>query len=402
MRADIVIVGAGIMGLTMALESKKKFPHLHVLILEKEIEVALHASGRNSGVLHAGFYYSADSLKAKFCREGNFYMKKFCEDESIRINSCGKLVVVKNEAELKVLEELYQRGIKNGVTLSLINEEEVSKINPLVRTYKKAIYSSTSAVVSPREVTLTLKKKLQDLGVEFKFNSEVEHLDIKNKTIKTLQENIHYKYLINCAGMYADKIAAYFGLGLEYVLVPFKGIYLGYDSEIPSKLNLNIYPVPNLLNPFLGVHYTIKSDGSIKIGPTAIPCLSRENYTFWGGIKLKEFLEISYYLGKMLLKNSENMRSLAFQEMLKYNKKIMQSLIQYMAPEVDVTRFTKVLPPGIRPQLITRKDLRFVQDFQFRETENSLHLLNAISPAFTCSFAISKYLVEKIEFKNEF
>ena len=379
---DYLIVGAGIIGLTIAYELLKRDNLLKIAIVEKELDVAKHASGRNSGVLHSGFYYSAESLKAKFTVEGNRKMKEFCKDNNIFVNPTQKLVVAKDENELEGIYELHRRAKVNGVETRIVDEDEVKEIDSNVKTYKKALFSPSTASVDPKEVCLALKEVLQKQGVEFYFNTLFEKSSLK------------YDYLINSAGLYADKIAKRFGLAKEYTMLPFKGIYLKYLDD-KSAIKTNIYPVPNLANPFLGVHYTITVDGDIKIGPTAIPAFWRENYEGLKNFVFSEFVEILYYATKLFVLNSFNFRDLALSEIKNYNRKVFIQKARDMVFSIG-SNF-KAIPPGIRAQLLNTRTNELIQDFVVEHTETSTHILNAVSPAFTCSFAFAKYVVDEID-----
>ena len=378
---DYLIVGAGIIGMTIAYELLERDFQLKIAIIDKEEDVAKHASGRNSGVLHAGFYYSADSLKAKFTVEGNRQMRQFCSKNNIFVNNTKKIVVVKDESELPGLYELQKRAETNGVDTKIIDESEVEKIDPNIKTYKKALYSPTTASVDPKEVCFKLRDVLRGKGVEFYFDTPFESCTIE------------YDYLINAAGAYADKIANKFGLAQNYMMLPFKGIYLKYMQD-KTAIKTNIYPVPNLNNPFLGVHYTVTVDGSIKIGPTAIPAFWRENYAGFEKFNLLEMVEILYYEAKLFIMNSFNFRSLAIDEMQNYNKK---TFIQKAKDMVyNIGNNFKPMPAGIRAQLLDKNTNELVQDFVLEHSRKSTHVLNAVSPAFTCSFAFAKYVVDQI------
>ncbi len=381
---DYLIVGAGIIGLTIAYELLTRDKLLRIAIVEKESNVAQHASGRNSGVLHSGFYYSSESLKAKFTVNGNKKMKEFCKDNNIFVNSTKKLVVAKDEKELEGIYELHRRAKVNGVETKIIDEDEVKKIDSNVKTYKKALFSPSTASVDPKEVCLRLKEVLQKQGVNFYFNTSFE------------KSNLKYDYLINSAGLYADKIAKKFGLAKEYTMLPFKGIYLKY-LEDKTAIKTNIYPVPNLANPFLGVHYTITVEGDIKIGPTAIPAFWRENYRGWNNFVFSEFIEVLYYASKLFILNSFNFRALALSEMQNYNRKIFIEKARDMV--FSIGNDFKAIPPGIRAQLLNTRTNELIQDFVVEHTDTSTHILNAVSPAFTCSFAFAQYVVDEI-YKN--
>ncbi len=387
---DYLIIGAGIMGLSVARSLKAKYPQARIIILDKEEDCAAHASGRNSGVLHAGFYYTADSLKAKFTVEGSRQMKAYCRTKNIAINECGKLVVAQNEAELNQLFELERRGKRNGSNVSIISESQAQELEPNVKTFQKALYSPDTASVDPKEVCNTLKNDLKNLDVDFSF--KCEYLSHQNNTITTTQGNFTATKIINCSGLYADKVAQAFGFGHRYTMMPFKGLYLKYTKN-KTDIKMNIYPVPNLKNPFLGVHYTKTVTGDIKIGPTAIPAFWRENYQGLSKFDFSEFRSTVGYQSRLFLTNSFKFRELAFEEIRKYNKKYFISLATAMVQKIDPAGFTTWTKPGIRAQLLDKTNLSLVQDFVVEADKNSIHILNAVSPAFTCAFPFADYIV---------
>ncbi len=316
---DYLIIGAGVIGLAIANELQQRHPEAKITVIEKEPDVAYHSSGRNSGVLHAGFYYTADSLKAKFTREGNAMMRKYCYDNNLRINECKKVVVTQNEEELKSLFELEKRGKVNGVDIKLITEEELALYEPNATTYQYALYSPTTATVDPVEVNQCMKQELLKNGVQILFNEPYCQC-LQENTIQTTNYTITANKIINAAGLYADKVAKDFGYSKNYTIIPFKGIYLKYKGS-DKPIQTNIYPVPNLKNPFLGVHYTITVDGTIKIGPTSIPAFWRENYKGWSNFKFGELMNILLWEARLFLLNSFGFRSLALEEIKKYNRK---------------------------------------------------------------------------------
>ena len=373
----VLIVGAGIIGMSLAWELREKNPSYEIIIIDKEPHEAFHASGKNSGILHAGFYYNTDSLKAKLTAEGNKLMKEFCYSHNIKVNETGKLVVAKNKEEVEILYELERRSKANQAGAYIITEEEAKKIDPNVKTYKYALYSPNTASVNPREVCRVLKNELEKKDVKFIFNMPFEKF------------NESYDFLINAAGLYADKIAHYFGVGLDYTMLPFKGLYLKYKGE--DKIKTQIYPVPNIKNPFLGVHFTLMADNTIKIGPTAIPAFWRENYTF-SRFNLEEFLEIISLEAKLFFKDKW-FRDLALEEIKYY---IPSNLINAAKKLVENLRGEfKVYPPGIRAQLLDKKNHKLIMDFLVEKNENQIHILNAVSPAFTASFAFSKFVLKE-------
>jgi len=314
-------------------------------------------------------------------------MKAFCKEAGIAVNPCEKVVVAKDADELKQLYELEQRARTNGVEARLISVEELKGIDPNVYTYQKALYSPTTASVNPKEVCLALKNVLISQGVEFFFNERFE----KKST------RFSYAYLINCAGLYADEIAHDFQAGMEYTILPFKGIYLKYMGD-KSTVKTNVYPVPNLNNPFLGVHFTKTYDGSIKIGPTAIPAFWRENYAGLSRLKMQELFSISYRIFKLFITNAFHFRHIALEEIKNYNRAIFIAKAKKMVKKTGGD--FQPLPSGIRAQLLNKKTSELVMDFLVEHKEGSTHVLNAVSPAFTCSFAFAEHVVDEIEKKR--
>ena len=352
MMYDYIIIGAGIIGLNIAKNLKERFKESKILVMEKENEVALHSSGRNSGVLHAGFYYSADSLKAKFTKEGNSALKDFCKSRNLKVNECKKVVVTQNESELEGLEELKRRGDINGVELIWLDEKELDTLYPNVKTHKKALLCPSTATVNPKEVTQEFAKVCKEIGIDIVLNCK--YISSNDNEIVTSQGTYHTKKLINCAGLYADNIARDFGFSKNFVIIPFKGIYLK-DKYNQSSLKTNIYPVPNLANPFLGVHFTLTVDDESKIGPTAIPAFWRENYKGLDNFSLKEFFQIIFYEAKLFLTNAFGFRELAFTEVKKYSFSHLKGLARKLTRNMDDDGFDSWSTPGIRAQLLNKK-----------------------------------------------
>lgn len=389
---DYLVVGAGIIGLSIAKSLKEKYPASSVGVIEKESTVAKHSSGRNSGVLHAGFYYTADSLKAKFTKEGNQALRNFCEENKLHINKCGKIVVAQTQKEIEGLEELKRRAEANKVELEWIEEDELEKFSLCAKTYKKALLSPTTSTVEPEQVCQTLLHHVEKMGVIVHFDTKYKYLAVDG-VISTSKGLFGYGKLINAAGLYADKVAKHFGFGEKYTIIPFKGIYLK-DTANSGNLKTNIYPVPNLKNPFLGVHYTYSVHKEAKIGPTAIPAFWRENYKSLENFDIKELYQIAYWEAKLFVKNAFGFRSLAIEEMKKYNKKYFLDLAKKLTKNMQHNGFTTWSKPGIRAQLLDKKTLELVQDFVVEGDRRSIHVLNAVSPAFTCSMPFADWVVE--------
>ncbi len=392
-RSDYLVIGAGIIGLAIARELRARHPASSIVILEKERDVAYHGSGRNSGVLHAGFYYTADSLKAKFTRDGNAAMKAFCRAKGLRLNENQKVVVAKNEDEVASIRELDRRGKVNGVDVRIIDEKELAEIDPNAKTTEIALFSPTTATVDPSEVTRALKDELVESGVTIHFD-EGYLRRVDDHTIETTRGRRHSaSRIVNAAGLYADHIARDFGFSEHYTIVPFKGIYLKYTKP-DRPIRTNIYPVPNLKNPFLGVHYTITVDGTIKIGPTSIPAFWRENYEGMDNFKAAELANVLGWESRLFLANAFGFRRLALEEMKKYRASHFVELATSMVHSIDASGFTEWSKPGIRAQLLDTRTLELVMDFVVQGDDVTTHVLNAVSPAFTCSFPFAQWVVD--------
>jgi L-2-hydroxyglutarate oxidase len=393
MTCDFLIVGAGIIGLSMAHNLRKRYPEASIVVIDKEEEVGMHASGRNSGVLHAGFYYTADSLKARFTREGNAAMRSFCHEHGLAINECGKLVVARNESERQTLHELLRRGEANGVEVRIVSEEEAREIEPNCHTYREALHSPATATVDPKAVLRKLREIVSAEGTRLMPGNPWMG-NLGNKHVLTRTHTITAGRIINCAGLYADRIAQAYGFAERYTILPFKGIYLKYSGS-PAPVHTNIYPVPKLENPFLGVHYTVTVDGAAKIGPTAIPAFWRENYRGLSRFRPDELTEILRYDAKLFATDSFGFRRLALEEFRKYSKKRLAALASEMVRQIESERFDSWSIPGIRAQLLDKKSLELVQDFIVEGDEKSLHILNAVSPAFTCALPFTEWVIEE-------
>jgi L-2-hydroxyglutarate oxidase len=392
--ADFLIVGGGIVGVCIAREVKRRHPGARVTLVEKESECGLHASGRNSGVIHAGFYYTADSLKAKFTRDGNRLLHAYCDSKKIPVNRCGKLVVARDKSELPQLDELLRRGKLNGVELQSITADEARIIEPRVKTYQCAIFSPTTSTADPLQVLRAMEQDAVAEGVFIQHG--VAYLSKNGGTIRTSAGDCQAGYVINAAGLYADRVARDFGFSEEYRILPFKGLYL-YSEEPAGALRTNVYPVPDLRNPFLGVHFTVLVDGRAKIGPTAIPAFWREQYNGFKNFKLDEFGEIIFRDLGLLCFAGFDFKRIAVGETLKYFRARLVSLARSLLDGVRLRDYRHWGKPGIRAQLLHLKTRKLEMDFVLQGDGKSLHVLNAVSPAWTCSLPFASYVCDKME-----
>ena len=392
--ADFAVVGAGIVGVSIARELRRRHPRASVVLLEKEEAPGLHASGRNSGVLHAGFYYTPDSLKAKFTRLGNERLTAYCEEKRIPLNRCGKLVVAKDAADLPSLDELKRRGRANGIAIEEIGEADAKKIEPRVKTHERALFSPRTSTVNPLLVVEAMQADAQREGVDVRLGTPYVARD--GQGVRTSNGSVDAGYVVNAAGLYADKIALDYGFSEKYRILPFKGLYL-YSDEPPGAFKTNIYPVPDLRNPFLGVHFTITADGKAKIGPTAIPAFWRENYVGLSNFRFSELVEVAGR-GLGLLANAQfDYRRLAAEEIAKHSRKKMVSLATVLAEGVHERNYRKWGRPGIRAQLLDITKRKLEMDFVLEGDRRSMHVLNAVSPAFTCSLPFADYVCDRID-----
>lgn len=392
--ADFLVIGGGVMGLTLAIALKERFSDSTITIIEKEPKFGMHASGRNSGVLHSGFYYSADSLKAKFAKQGNQRWTEYCLDRNLPINQCGKLVVAKSESELNGLHTLYQRGLANNIDLKMVSAKEAQEIEPYAKTFESAIFSVSTSTIDPNTIMQSLINVAQTKKINL-LPSTTYYCRIQDG-IRTSRGDIQSGYVINAAGLYADKIARNFGFSKDYQILPFKGLYL-YSNNPHCPLKTHIYPVPNLKYPFLGIHFTITINNEVKLGPTAIPSFWRENYSGMRNFQLRELIEILIMETGLFIKNDFNFRHLALSELPKYFKPKMRQLAKDIVNGIDLQSFRIKGKPGIRAQPINLKNKSLEMDFLFEGDKESFHLLNSVSPAFTCALPFSEFLARKIE-----
>ena len=391
---DFGVIGAGIVGLAMANRIRQIHPNATIAVFDKEAAVGEHASGRNSGVLHAGFYYSPDSLKAALTRDGNKLLRDFCAEEEIAVKETGKVVVAQNSSEVAALQELHRRGKANGVVTELVTPEQLAELEPLAKTCEWALWSPNTAVANPLAVTKGLANKVIREGTTLKLGHEVLRT-LPNRIITSLG-NYSVGHIINCAGLYADNIAKQFGYCDDYAMLPFKGLYW-YGNWAPGTLQRHVYPVPDVRNPFLGVHLTVTIDGRAKIGPTAIPIFSRESYAGFGGLSPKEVLNIVGIYPKFLSSKHHDVLGLIKTEMPKYSQRHLVSQAKALVPSVDPKDFKLRGKPGIRAQLLDIKNKKLEMDFVVRGDENSTHLLNAVSPAWTSALAMANHVCKKFD-----
>jgi len=389
---DFLVIGGGVLGISIARQLKRECGDSSVTVIEKEPACGLHASGRNSGVLHAGFYYPAESRKAKYTRCGNKLLTDYCLTKQLPINRCGKLVVARTQADHAGLDELCRRGAANGVELEGLSEDDVRLLEPRAKTHERALYSPATATVDPMAVMRALTADARHEGVNLACG--VRYIGRHGRGYRTSAATYHAGYVVNAAGLYADRIARDFGFAQQYRVLPFKGLYL-YSDHPAECVHVNIYPVPDLRMPFLGVHVTRTATGQTKIGPTAIPALWREQYAGFTNFRFSELVDLTLRHVEMLALGGPNYARLAVGEVRKYSRSRLAALASSLMTGVRQERYAWCMA-GIRAQLVDIRRRTLELDFVLEGDDRSMHVLNAVSPGFTCAMPFAEEVCEAI------
>ena len=392
-KCDVLIIGGGIIGLSIGIALLESKPSLKVIIAEKEKSLGLHASGRNSGVLHAGFYYSPDSLKAKFCRDGNKELRKVAKNHGIEVRDVGKVVVARNEDENKRIDTLFERGIKNGVDIELKSADELKLFEPLAVTHGRFLWSPSTGVSDPKAINQALLNDFVSLGGKIDFDTELTLIQ-RNSEIHDGSNQYDAKHFINAAGAQSDRIARKVDVGLEYAMLPFMGVYRATEEKnLPLKRL--VYPVPHPINPFLGVHFTLTVDHKVKIGPTAIPISGREQYSFTEGWSVSDIGQAFKGMKSLIRGDSHDLRAILKTEWPKIIQSRLVRESTELVPSADQVKNWAKKPPGIRSQLVHLPSGKLEQDFVVRSEANSTHILNAVSPGWTSAIPFGRWIVEE-------
>lgn len=385
---DVIVVGAGIVGLATALQIKQQRPALKVMVLEKESKVAAHQTGNNSGVIHSGIYYKPGSLKALNCIEGYHLLIEFCKVHQIPFELCGKIIVATSESELTALDNIYKRGVENGLTgLRYINSEEIKAIEPETYGVKGLVVPQTG-IVDYKVVANKYAEVYQSLGGELMYNQKVVAVNAQAHEIqvKTNQQSFTTRLMVNCAGLYSDKVAAMTIPDLDIKIIPFRGEYYALKHEKRQMVKHLIYPVPDPNFPFLGVHFTRRIDGEIEAGPNAVLAFKREGYKK-SQINLKELIESLTWSGFIAV--FKKYWRTGFGEMYRsFSKAAFTKALQKLMPNIKASDLV-VGGAGVRAQACDKTG-GLIDDFAIRELPGQIHVLNAPSPAATSSLAIGK------------
>lgn len=392
---DYLVVGAGIVGLSIARELKRRNPERSVAVLEKEPMPGKHASGRNSGVLHSGIYYAPDSLKARVCTQGAREMTAYCEERKLPLNRLGKILVPVEERDGPQLDVLASRAKANGVQVERIDEAQLREMEPEVRSATgNALFVPQTSVGSPLAVIHALLADVQRLGVVVECDTGPIVLNPTSRRAEWARNTVSYGHLINAAGLQADLVAHRFGVGENYTLLPFKGLYWKLDPASRIQVRHLVYPVPDLRVPFLGVHTTTSVEGVTYLGPTAVPAWGRENYRGWDDVTAPEFVRIGSHLVRQFVAGRDGFRRLAWQEGRRSFKPWFADAARALLPRLEATDLLPCDKVGIRAQLLNRATGRLVNDFVVERGPSSTHVLNAISPAWTSAFPFARFVTE--------
>jgi L-2-hydroxyglutarate oxidase LhgO len=393
---DFLIVGGGILGLSMARSLLSRYPDAKIGILEKEDRLGVHTSGRNSGVLHQGIYYPSNSLKARFCVNGAKLLAEFCDEHKLNIDRCGKVILPLRPEQDSQLDLLKKRSLENGAVVEMIDAVALKELEPAAKSISgRALFSPRTSVVNPVQILLKLHQMLADAGVQFHFSTKLVDIHLSQKRVVTNSDSFYFGTLVNCAGLYADCVAHAFGLSKQFTLMPFKGVYKKLVPDLPFSINRLIYPVPDLRVPFLGVHFTKSIAGDIYLGPTAMLALGRENYSGLNGVNFGESLRFLTLTGLQYLENKQNFRNFAHQEIRHLLRSELAAEAQQLVPQLNANHIIKSTKVGIRAQLFNLKTRQLEMDFLVKEGPSSVHILNAVSPGFTSAFSFADFVVEE-------
>ena len=391
-QADLLIIGAGIVGLATALEFTRRFPGRRLLVVEKEDRVAAHQTGHNSGVIHSGLYYRTGSLKARNCVAGCASMKRFCAEHAIPYEECGKLVVATAPDEISRLQKLHARGIANGVPdLRMLERDEFRELEPHADGIC-ALHVPSTGIVDYKDVADKYAQLIASAGGNIVFNAKVTGLrdDRDSNLVETTAGALRASYVINCAGLYSDVITRMAGCKTDLEIIPFRGEYYEVKHERRFLARNPIYPVPDPRFPFLGVHFTRHIDGSVEAGPNALLAFRREGYTGTDP-DLTEAVEMLRWPGFRKMARKFWQKGAA-EQYRAWIKSAFTHALQRMIPELTAD---DLVPggSGVRAQAVDRNG-NLLDDFCFVHSRRMIHVCNVPSPAATASLEIGREVVD--------
>lgn len=394
---DVVIIGGGIIGLATGYKLLQKRPDTKLLILEKEPQLAAHQTGHNSGVIHSGIYYKPGSLKALTCRKGVTELLSFCDEHRVPYELCGKVIVAVSEEEAPALHRLYDRGVANGVPeLKVIGPRELAELEPFAKGVQ-ALHSPKTGIIDFRSVVEKCAEIISREGGTIRTNTEVLGIEVRSGecSVATPQGGCHASLVINCAGLFSDRVATMAGVSHDLKIFPFRGEYYTLRPESRFLVKNLIYPVPDPQFPFLGVHFTRGIDGNIEAGPNAVLALAREGYKK-SQVDLRDLLEMVSYPG--FWRMAKKHWSQGFQEY--YRSLSKPAFVRTLQKLVPAVTSSDLVPggAGVRAMAL-RRNGDLVDDFWILRSKRVINVLNAPSPAATGSFAIADHIVQLVNEK---
>ena len=396
---DVLILGGGMVGLCLAHQLLERGITNRITVLDKEPDLGRHSSGRNSGVLHAGLYYKPGSIKAQVCVAGARRLRAWVEERQLPLNPCGKVIVPPRGELDPQLDVLAERGRANGAQVEFWDEQQLRALIPEARSASgRALWSPNTAVVKPITVVRRLRQELADRGVVFLEGQAGWKAEPERRQLRLADGGtIAYGHLFNCAGLQADRVAHQFGVGLHYGLLPFKGLYWQLKRGCPIQPRTNLYPVPDLDVPFLGVHFTPSAEAPplVSIGPTATPAWGRENYRGFQGLEPAMAAANLALLARQYLANRGGFRRYVHEQAFLALPPLLLRAAQELIPAVRAEHVELSQKVGIRSQLFNTSNQRLEDDFLCLPGPSSTHVLNAISPAFTASFALADLILDQ-------
>jgi len=396
-RSDFLIVGGGIVGCCTAYSLMRRNPNASIVLVEKEPRLAAHQTGRNSGVIHSGIYYKPGSLKARFCREGKALLEQFCTEHGIAFDICGKVIVAVQDSEKTALQRIFERGTANGVACRQISRAELRELEPHVEGVAGLAVPETG-IVNYASVTEAIAKLITISGHQIRRDEEL--LNVQNDgadlVVETSRGSFRTALLINCAGVYADRVARLCGLQPSVQIIPFRGEYFELIPAMQGLCKNLIYPVPDPNFPFLGVHFTRMIGGGVECGPNAVFALGREAYSKFG-ITPEDLLESLQFSGFRRFA-ARHWRTGMGEIWRSLSKAAFVRALQRLLPEIEAHHLVPA-EPGIRAQALT-KEGNLVDDFAIERTARAIHVLNAPSPAATAGLRIGEEIAEQVTKMN--
>lgn len=392
---DCLIIGGGIIGLTLAREWLRRHPQSKVVVLDKEATSVAHGTGRNSGVIHSGIYYTEGSLRAKLCVSGSRQMLDYVDEHKLWNDRCGKLLVPPTEASLSSMVVLLTRGAANGVEIHKVTGKEALELEPRVNPqFDQALYVPITSVVNPKQLAERVRNDVVGSGGVIYYGTPAIAISARRGTVQTLMGTFEAGTVINAAGLFADQVAKRSGLKTQYSFQPFKGKYWKHKDPEFAMRRL-VYPVPDLSLPFLGVHTAHNQNGDVYFGPSSTPVIGRENYKGLQGVTLRDGLSLSASLVWKFLNNTNGLRTLSMREIKLMRLRGVCDELSKIVTGVEPQNLERSLAKvGIRSQIFDSKTQHLVNDFVVVPDERVIHILNAISPAFTASFAFAEYILD--------